>query len=610
MRPSRSKSRQVQTLFVRVLRVLERRVEALTAWSVSCSSVELCAELQLHGEIVLLRAAPFAEGPAYATTRSLRLSLGRGRRESPLNAAQERCLRLLVALLQRSDPGDIRFPEPPDPGPELGADPDSPGADLPTPEAPERSDAAHRRWAADLHWSSFVGYETLLSDDLYPHVALFGEPLEREELATGWKRTIGRIRDGTAPQNLGLYVHIPFCAKVCTYCFCMRTDALGRAELERYTAGLKREADFFGRLTDGQALTSAYFGGGTPSLLSSRALADLFDLLWSRFQLPAGTQVVFEGNPDSLTARKIGVLAQKGHVTRLTVGVQSLDEKVGDQVQRHNSHDRVRRAVEAARDEGITVNCDLIAGLPAQTLDSFKRDLDFLIEIGADSVHINQFRPLPRTPYARAGGKLTPQDVERRQQMYDWGQEVLAGEDLNSEKTAADGLPLNTDNVQEFDLRRQNSSLVGLGYRAYSHSFASHFYQPVFRSGFVSSLQQDMGEPGRQWEAVRVDAVEEQHKYLVRNFRAGWSREEFRGLFGSDCVDSHSEALGRLTELGVLRVEGDRVRTFTHNVAEVFTYGGLLFSEKLATRARDVLSERYDPDTDYGARIRKYVGQE
>ncbi len=613
MRPP-GKSHRVQALFVRVLRVLERRMSALTAWSLSCSPEALCAELQLDGENVSVRAIPRADGPCYATTPSLQISLGPVRRGAPLNEAQEHFLRLLVTLLRRADPGNLRFPEPPDPGSKRASDQDKDGVpsegDPPPAEVPERDDAAHRRWATDLHWSSFLGYEMLLSDDLYPHVAVLGEPLERDELVDGWRQTIGRIRGGTAPQNLGLYVHIPFCAKVCSYCFCLRTDALGRAELERYTAQLKDEADFFGPLIDGQPLTSAYFGGGTPSLLSSRALAELFDLLWSRFQLPASTQVVFEGNPDSLNARKIAVLARQGHVTRLTVGVQSLDEDVGDRVNRHNTHERVRRAVQVARDEGITVNCDLIAGLPEQTLDSFKRDLDFLIEIGADSVHINQFRPLPWTPYARDGGKLTAEDVERRRQMYDWGQEVLACEDLDSEQNTADGLPVNTDNVQEFDLRRQNSSLLGLGYPAYSHAFASHYYQPVFRTGFQTSLQRDMGEPGRQWEGVRVDALEEQHKYLVRNFRAGWSRAEFQQLFGCDCVERHDESLQRLTELGVLRVQGDRVRTFTRNVAEVLTYSSLLFSEKLAARAREVLASRYDPDTDYQARIRDYVGQE
>ena len=111
--------------------------------------------------------------------------------------------------------------------------------------------------------------------------------------------------------------------------------------------------------------STVYFGGGTPSLLTPPAMRQMFEVLYGAFDVPRGTQVIFEGNPDSLSDKKIAVLAKQGRVTRLTIGVQTLDDEVQAQVKRFNKPEHVSDAVRSARAHGIAhVNCDLMAGLP------------------------------------------------------------------------------------------------------------------------------------------------------------------------------------------------------------------------------------------------------
>jgi oxygen-independent coproporphyrinogen-3 oxidase len=491
------------------------------------------------------------------------------------------------------------------------AAPVAPGPAAPERPAPTAAEvaAARARLADQLHFASYVARQAIIHDDLYPHVGTLGEPVGTEALHAAWAETAARIRAGAAPPLLGLYVHIPFCAVACSFCYCSKTDRFTRGGVETYLDQLLAEARALAPLLDGLRFKSVYVGGGTPSILPVADMERLFDTLYSCFHVPAGTQVIVEGNPDSLTEQKVRVIAEKGRATRLTLGVQTLDPEVQARFRRRNKPEQVAAAVAAARRYGVPhVNVDLMAGLEGQTMASFQRDLEFLASLRTDSVHLNAFRTLPGIRYSEAGGRLSTDQEALRDEMMAWGKARLAQDPMvRTEARGFEG-PADVDNLQEYDLRRQNSSLVGLGYPSRSHSFGGFYYLPDLSPGMQAGLDAELSGQPRRWRAVRADLQEERHKYLVSNLRSGFSRAEYAGLFGTDPLDDLPEAFEDLHQLGLLRQRGDRVWTRPMDTAEAITARVLLYSPAQLERAREVWGPGYDRGAGYAAELQRLCG--
>jgi coproporphyrinogen III oxidase-like Fe-S oxidoreductase len=586
--------------FNKFCKVYARHDHSIEDWRVEshCNGVLVTLVLD-RGDVTLLVHRK-GTNSFYAEIPSLAISIFSDEDDCvpklPGNA--ELVIRQFLNVLRKADKGNLVIPAPSTAGgqgrPIAMVKPDSPQA------------LATRSVLADkLHWGSFLAWKALVTEDLYPHVGPLGELVSDEEIREGWVNTVARMHAGTAPQKLGLYVHVPFCTVACSFCFCRKTDRFNRAGFDTYLDQLNAETENWAEIFKSVSFTSMYFGGGTPSLLSPPAMSRLFSTLFENFDVPKGTQIIYEGNPDSLSARKIEVLATEGHVTRLTIGVQTLDDKVQELVRRFNRPDQVRDAISAARAYGIEhVNCDLMAGLPEQTMSSFQKDLEYLVSLEPDSVHVNGFRPLPVTRLAKDGSVMEPETVILRDEMLKWAQQYLSENGHTSnEMGQSPRRTRNAANIQEYDLRRQNSSLLGLGFPARAHSFAGHYYSPDADQGFDPSLSRELSGK-RVWRAVRSSDREEIHKYLVSNLRTGFTPTEFRSLFNCDPQDIAREPLNQLVDLGVLHVGKDELYCDSGDHSQNLIYRTFLMSPEHLARAREVWGAEYDRDLDYKARIR------
>jgi oxygen-independent coproporphyrinogen-3 oxidase len=582
----------------RFCKVYQKHDRSILGWRVSPHVSGILVELKLErGEVPLL-IHPRGQGRYYAETASLSIAIHTtDDRALPGNA--ETVLQGFLHILRQADKGTLQVTTG---GLSAEVGPDS----LPAIDA-ETQQRAQTRLAKRLRWGAFVAWKALTTEDLYPHVGPLGELVSEQEVTEGWMRTVQEIERGTAPSRLGLYVHIPFCAVACTFCFCGKTDDFDRSGMKTYMDGLVAEATAMSPIFTRSRFTSVYFGGGTPSLLSPPAMRRMFDTLYRCFDVPKKTQVIYEGNPDSLSEQKIEILATIGRVTRLTIGVQTLDDKVQALVRRFNKPEHVEAAVAASRAHGIAhVNCDLMAGLPGQTLASFQEDLRFIVSLNPDSVHINGFRPLPSTRLAQDGSNMTPERVVLRDQMIAWGTQLLSEQGHNTDMGQGPRRTRNAANIQEYDLRRQNSSLLGLGFIARAHSFGGHYYMPDASEGFNPALKRELAGT-RRWRAIRADATEEQHKFLVSNLRTGFTRAEFAQIFGKDPIATAPEAFQDLVDLGALSVTKTAVHSRTKTAAENMLFRTFLYSPALMDRARVVWEPEYEPQTDYLARLNTLV---
>lgn len=199
-------------------------------------------------------------------------------------------------------------------------------------------------------------------------------------------------QDGIA----GCYVHLPFCDRICPYCdfSVVRYD---RRKAARYLAALETE---IARSTIPSApVRTIFLGGGTPSALDADQIAHVLDLLFAKFDVERGAECSLEANP-SRTAADLAKWRDAG-VTRLSVGVQSLDDAELHKLGR--DHDALQAAefVRAARQGGFkSLSIDLIAGVPGQTIASFACTLELAIGLDPDHVSVYGLTVEAGTPYA------------------------------------------------------------------------------------------------------------------------------------------------------------------------------------------------------------------
>lgn len=174
--------------------------------------------------------------------------------------------------------------------------------------------------------------------------------------------------------RLGAYVHLPFCAERCGYCS-FNTAPYSEAGLDRFLTALLRECDLAAAApwVAGVTLDTLFLGGGTPSLLEPSQMAAVLGRIGARFRLEPGAEVTVECNPDDVTAERLAGYRRAG-VSRISLGVQSLDDAILARLDRRHSASQARAAFGAAREAGFdNVSVDLIYGLPGLDVDAWTR---------------------------------------------------------------------------------------------------------------------------------------------------------------------------------------------------------------------------------------------
>jgi oxygen-independent coproporphyrinogen-3 oxidase len=186
-------------------------------------------------------------------------------------------------------------------------------------------------------------------------------------------------------ESAGLYVHLPYCRSRCGYCaFVVSTDDSRRGE---YLEAIDREAALVSGEASASAFDSLYLGGGTPSLVPAEDLSRLLGQLRRRFAVAEGSEVTLEANPEDVTAELPADWMAAG-VNRVSVGVQSLQDSELSAVGRRHDADGARRALDRLAQTGLSLSADLILGLPTQTAETFRRNVEEVSLAGVGHVSI------------------------------------------------------------------------------------------------------------------------------------------------------------------------------------------------------------------------------
>jgi oxygen-independent coproporphyrinogen-3 oxidase len=205
-----------------------------------------------------------------------------------------------------------------------------------------------------------------------------------------------RAYAGDTPATTGrhvrhIYVHIPFCARICPYCAFYK-DLLDRSQTSRFCEALLRELELHEsrrRTGDRRSLlrpSTIYFGGGTPTALNIAQLELLLRGFHERLELSELVEWTIEANPGSVSTRKAALLKKFG-VTRISLGVQSWDDELLKLLGREHNAQQAEESFRILRDAGFkNVNVDLMFGLPGQTVDQWRATLEKTIALEPEHV--------------------------------------------------------------------------------------------------------------------------------------------------------------------------------------------------------------------------------
>ncbi len=199
------------------------------------------------------------------------------------------------------------------------------------------------------------------------------------------------------PQNISIYIHIPFCKKLCFYCGCNALPLATMEAMENYVTALKEEIKMVAALIDkGRKVSQIHYGGGTPNVLPVEWIAEINELIYSLFKLVDHPEIAIECNPAHLSFDYIDKLKKAGF-NRFSIGIQDFNNDVLKTVNRDPSELPVGDLLQKIKSgsEHIAVNLDFIYGLPGQTVESFLDSIRKAVSIRSDRLVTFSYAHVP-----------------------------------------------------------------------------------------------------------------------------------------------------------------------------------------------------------------------
>jgi oxygen-independent coproporphyrinogen-3 oxidase len=300
---------------------------------------------------------------------------------------------------------------------------------------------------------------------------------------------------GDPETPLGVYVHVPFCRKRCHFCYFKVYTGQNARDVETYLEAVRAEAALLAELpaAAGRPVRFLYVGGGTPSYLSARQLRQLVDGLAPLTDRADLEEFTLECEPGTVSPAKLTALSDLG-VTRLSVGVESLDDEVLARNGRAHRLQHVDEVWAWALDSGIPqLNLDLISGLVGETDASWRRTIERLLTMAPDSVTIYQMEMPQNTTFfkSRSAGELSADQLPDWPTKRRWAKEAFdaleaEGYRLTSGVTAARD-PDQTPFVYR-DSLWGGADMLGLGVSAFSHVGGTHYQHEKHIARYVERV--------------------------------------------------------------------------------------------------------------------------
>lgn len=378
------------------------------------------------------------------------------------------------------------------------------------------------------------------------------------------RKVLARPAASGAPQPVGLYVHIPFCRKRCKFCYFRVYTDKNADEIETYLQALGQEVERYAHqpVLEGRTFEFVYFGGGTPSYLSSEQLQRLVERIGRHWSWEKAREVTFECEPGTLKEGKVRTIRSIG-VTRLSLGVEHFDDEVLSLNGRAHKSPEIRRCWEWIRETGFEqVNIDLIAGMVGDTQAKWDRTVEATLGLSPDSVTIYQMELPHNTVFARETGDKSAAPpgadwaTKRR-----WVDEAFAkfeqsGYVVSSGYTLVKPSP--QGNFVYRDAIWHGADMIGMGVASFSHMQGVHYQNHDRWDDYVGAL--DRGELPLS-RALPVSAHQRLIREMILQLKLGrLEAGYFREKFGVDIREAFQDGFSSIVSEGYARIENGTIR--------------------------------------------------
>jgi oxygen-independent coproporphyrinogen-3 oxidase len=362
---------------------------------------------------------------------------------------------------------------------------------------------------------------------------------------------------------LGLYLHIPFCRKRCKFCYFKVFTEKNSGQIEEYLAALCREIELVSQLPVMQErpFRFVYFGGGTPSFLSSKQLVYLVDRLRKYIGWEQAEEVTFECEPGTLSGAKIQTLKDLG-VTRLSLGIENFDDRILEENGRAHLAAEVYRSWEWIQNVNFdSVNIDLIAGMVGENSANWQDCIERTLALAPDSVTIYQMELPFNTVYSQdiVGGE-TAVAVADWPQKREWVAQAFSALESAGYRVSS-GYTLVRDPEQvQFSYRDhlwQGSDLVATGIASFGHLSGVHYQNKPEWNDYVGDLEQGKLPLGRALYPTPHQALIREMILQLKKGRI--DATYFKKKFGADILSEWKPVWSQYHAEGYLSIEGTEV---------------------------------------------------
>ena len=358
----------------------------------------------------------------------------------------------------------------------------------------------------------------------------------------------------------GLYIHIPFCTKRCLYC-----DFFSNTEMkykEPYLSAVIRELELRKDYLEGEPVETIYFGGGTPSQLQAADFSRIFEAIHRLFDVSPCAEITLEANPDDMTPGYVAGL-QTLPFNRVSMGVQSFKEEDLRFLNRRHNREQALLAVDLCKKNGLeNISVDLIYGLPGQTLEEWKQNLDTVIRLHIP--HISAYHLIYEEGTAlyklKEAGKIIPVDEDLS---------VALFTSLIDQLTANGYLHYEISNfARPGMLSRHNSSYwigkkyLGIGPSAHSYNGQNRQWNISSLPGYLQAI--DKGVPDIEIENLDINT--RYNDFIITGLRTMWGIKfnEIQQQFGKDKLIYCQKQAAPYLKQGLL-IEKDDTLTLSRN---------------------------------------------
>lgn len=324
---------------------------------------------------------------------------------------------------------------------------------------------------------------------------------------------------------LGIYIHIPFCIRKCLYCdFVSQADGSAR-EIERYCTALERDSARQSRLSQGYSVTSIYFGGGTPSLLSGIQIGKIMQALRRDFNISAGAEITLEMNPATASLRTLTSYRKSG-INRISLGVQSFQDHYLKILGRVHTVREAYQAFALVRKAGFdNVSIDLMYGLPGQTFREWSEDLFRAVQLKPQHVSFYDLVLEKGTPLYTMKKTLSLPGEQEQVKMYTAGCKQLHAAGYRHYEISSFAQPGRESRHNQIYWR--NEEYLGLGAAAFSYLQGSRFRLSKNINDYLQQVQSNTIRRYGQERLNRYQRAEETMMLYLR-LLSGFSLEQLR----------------------------------------------------------------------------------